>query len=353
MSQLTELESTREKINGIDDAILALLKSRGELALHVKKLKADGVIYKPDREAEIIRRVLDANNGPLSDKAIVSIYREIISSCRNLQKTLMAAYLGPEGTYSHEAALKLFGNTAELIPELSLSEVVQAAEKGTADMALLPVENSTEGAVIETHRLLLKSDLKICAEFILPVNHCLLTTAKNLSDIRFVHAHPQALGQCREWLQLHVPTAELINEASNGQAVLHIKKKPSRAAIASSQASVIFDVPVFMSGISDSGNNQTRFIVLGQSATAPTGRDKTSIICSVRDKVGALHELLSILAKNKVNLVRLESQPHADHEYVFYMDIEGHQGTATIAKALDELNVAAKTCKILGSYPKG
>ncbi|HUP26486.1 MAG TPA: prephenate dehydratase [Candidatus Limnocylindrales bacterium] len=353
MSPLTDLDKVRQKIDGIDDTILNLLKARGELALHIKGLKQGGSTYRPERESEILHRLLNTNQGPLPEQAIESIYRQIISACRNLQKKITVAYLGPEGTYSHEATLKMFGVTADLVPHMSLPEAVRSAEKGTTDVVLLPIENSTEGAVIETHRLLLKSDLKVCAELIIPINHCLLTKARKLSDIKVIHAHPQALGQCREWLQLHVPGAELINEASNGQAALNVKKKSKHAAIAGPQASAIFDVPVLVSGISDSANNYTRFIVLRQSAALPTGNDKTSMICSVRDKVGALHELLSILAKHHVNLVRLESQPHADHEYVFYIDIEGHQAMPAIGKALDELSKAAKTCKILGSYPKG
>lgn len=349
---MPDLETIRQQINSVDDSLLRLLAKRADLAIRIKELKSNGVIYKPSRESQIIKRLVQNNSSALPNSAIESIYREIISACRNLQKPIMAAFLGPEGTYSHEAALKLFGSTAKLLPQLSLAEAVRSVENGSADVALLPVENSSEGAIIETHRLLLKTDLYICAEFVLPISHCLITKSKKLSSIKAVHAHPQALAQCREWLQLNLPSAELINESSNGQAVISIKKKAKHAAIASSQAATIFNMPVLMAGISDSSVNQTRFIALGGSPAELSGEDKTSIICSVNDKVGALHELLSILSAHNVNLVRLESQPHTDHEYVFYMDIEGHQNDPDINTALKQLSMAAKTCKILGSYAK-
>jgi chorismate mutase / prephenate dehydratase len=349
---MPDLETIRQQIDSVDDSLLKLLEKRADLAVKAKELKSNGLIYKPSRESEIIRRLIKRNNSALPNNAVESIYREIISACRNLQRPLMAAFLGPEGTYSHEAALKLFGNTAKLLPQLSLAEAIRSVENGSADVALLPVENSSEGAVIETHRLLLKTDLYICSEFVLPISHCLISKSKKLSSIKAVHAHPQAMGQCREWLQLNLPDAELINESSNGKAVINIKKKAKHAAIASSQAASIYNMPVLRPGISDLPGNQTRFIVLGHSPAELSGEDKTSIICSVNDKVGALHELLSILAMYNVNLVRLESQPHTDHEYVFYMDMEGHQSESDINMALKKLSLAAKTCKILGSYAK-
>lgn len=348
----TKLDNLRQEIDSIDDRILQLLNARAEVALRVKEAKGTTAIYNPAREAAIVRRMQASNTGHLPNQAIAGIYREIISSCRNLEQPLSVAYLGPAGSYSHEAALKSFGETANFIPQLSLPEVIKSVNNAAADLALLPIENSTEGAVTESHRLLLATDLLICKEFILPIRHCLLTSERKIEEIKVVHAHPQALGQCREWLQLHLPHARLVSEASTSQAAANVKDSPGQAAIGSIYTAETTGVPILVTGINDFADNQTRFIALGKFPAVASAHDKTSIICSVRDKVGALHELLAILAKHEVNLVRLESQPHSDHEYVFYIDIEGHQNTPTIKTALHELAQAAKTCKILGSYPK-
>lgn len=353
MKNNDRLTAVRSLVDKVDMQIVKLLEKRAVLALRIKGLKDVGTVYKPDRESDIIKRVKSHASGPIPDDAIESIYREIISACRNLQKPLIVSFLGPEGTYSHEAAIKMFGNTAKLESRLTLAGAVKSVESGACDIALLPIENSSEGAVTETHRLLLNTRLKICGEINIPIIHCLVTEASVLSQIKSVYAHPQSLGQCREWLQTNLPGVNLFNEASNAQAVQKAKGHPKRASIASYQAAAISEMPILVPAINDLPDNQTRFIALGHIDTQPTGDDKTSIICSVKDKVGALHELLAILTKNDANLLRLVSQPHTDHDYVFYMDLEGHIASANISSATQELQSAAKTCKILGSYPRG
>ena len=353
MNQSDTLNEIRKRIDKLDEGILTLLKERANIALEVKQAKKDGFIYKPGREAEIMSRVCKLNDSQLPNTAVVSIFKEIVGACRNLEQSLKVAYLGPEGTYSHEAAVKLFGSTSEFIPEISLHEATRAVEGGTADVALLPFENSSEGGVTETHKLLLDTRLHIIAEYTMQISHELLSHAASLSDIRTVHAHPQALGQCREWLQHHLPQATLVNEVSNSQAAALAAKESQSAAIAGKQAAEIYQLPIVVSGINDIPDNTTRFIALSKLEAEPTGHDKTSVVCTVKDKPGALHELLGIFAAHNVSLTRLESQPHPDHHYAFYIDFTGHVREPEIAATIAELMDAAKSCKVLGSYPEG
>lgn len=353
MTKEEDIQAIRRQIDTVDDEINALLALRAECAIDMKRAKGEAPIYRPSREALIIKRMQSENKSKLPAESVAAIFTEIVASCRNLEQRLNVVYLGPEGSYSHEAAQKMFGTSSDFIPQLSLREVIRKVEADPTAVAFLPIENSSEGAVIETHRLLLSTPLQITGEYTLPIKHCLLSMAQDLAAIKVVHAHPQALGQCREWLQRNLPHAELINESSNSQAAMVALKKPATAAIASQQAAMIVGIPVLKTGINDFSGNQTRFVALSTYETQPTGDDKTSIICTVRDKVGALHELLGIFEKHKLSLVRLESQPHPDHQYAFYIDFDGHSSTPAIAQALEELTEASRSCKILGSYPKG
>lgn len=346
-----DLADLREQIDAIDTTILSLLGKRADCAIEVKKVKGTANIYRPSREAEIKKRLKEINTTELPDDSVVAIFTEILTSCRNLEQQLSIAYLGPEGTYSHEAAVKMFGATSNFQPYLTLSEVLKAAQNGSCDIAFLPVENSSEGGIIETHRFLLSTELVISGEHVLPIKHCLVSGADNIQAITSVHAHPQALGQCREWLQSNLPQALLIPAGSNAQAALAVHGDLQAGAIASQQAAARAGVAVLVNGINDIPNNKTRFIALSRFKSQPTGHDKTSLICSTKDGVGALNQLLSILASYDINLLRLESQPHVDHDYVFYIDFQGHLADSNVAAALAELTPAAKTCKILGSYP--
>lgn len=347
-----KIATIRKKIDIVDSQLAVLVAKRAECAIEMKRAKGDKPIYRPSREAEILKRVQRENVSKLPDESMRAIFTEIVTACRNLEQELQISYLGPEGSYSHAAAQKMFGLTSKFIPQLSLHEVLSAVESGMVDVAFLPIENSSEGSVIETHRLLFATSLGITGEFILPIRHNLLSISSNLKAIKTVYAHPQAHGQCREWLQHNLPLAKLVNADSNSKAASIALKQPHSAAIASKQAASIVGIPVLESGINDFSDNQTRFIALSSHKTSPTNSDKTSIICTVRDKIGALHELLGIFEKYKINLTRLESQPHPDHEYTFFIDFEGHRDTQSITKALEELGRTAKTCKILGSYPK-
>ena len=351
MSQATGLAVIRTKIDAIDQTILDLIGQRAKCAVEAKVLKGSAKIYRPSRETEIKTKAVANKAALLPTNSVVAIFTEIVAACRNLEQQLSISYLGPAGTYSHEAAVKMFGSSSDFRPHVTLSEVLKAAQNDACDIAFLPIENSTEGGIIETHRFLLSTDLEISGEYTLPIKHCLISDAKSLKTITSVHAHPQALGQCREWLQLQLPHAKLIPEASNAQAALAVRGNTHAAAIASQQASSLVGVAVLVKGINDFPGNKTRFIALSRFKPAATGHDKTSIICSVKDGAGALNHLLSILAGYSINLLRLESQPHADHDYVFYIDFQGHLDDPNVTAALAELTPAAKTCKILGSYP--
>lgn len=349
MSQ--QLSGLRSQIDAVDNGIIDLLKQRAELAEKIKIAKT-GPIYKPSREASIIERLCGENHTGLPDEAISAIFRQIIGACRNLEQPLAVSFLGPAGTYSHQAAVKLFGSTSRFVPQTSITKAVDAVERQLSDVALLPFENSSEGSITETHRLLLTTPLQIIGEYTMPITHALLSKAAGLKAIKTVYAHPQALGQCRQWLQANLPNATLVGESSNSQAAKRANKQLTAAAIASADIAEQYGLTVLTNQIQDSADNRTRFIALSKYSTESTGNDKTSVICTVRDKPGALHELLGILAKHGISMTRLESQPHPDHIYAFYIDIEGHASQAQIQNALKELSLAAKTCKMLGSYPK-
>jgi chorismate mutase/prephenate dehydratase len=346
-----EIDELRQQIDAIDDSLVELIDQRAKLAQQIKIAKR-GPVYRPSREANILRRITKNNKTPLSDLTLTAIFRQIIGACRNLEQPLRVAYLGPEGTYSHAAATKLFGESSQFLPHNSLTKVVDMVERSDADIGILPFENSSEGSVTETHRLLLSTSLHVIGEYTMPIVHALLSNATSLSKIRTVYAHPQALGQCRNWLQANLPHAILVGESSTAEAAKRVARQNTTAAIASSVNADMYNLQVIADHIQDIPDNKTRFIMLGKFRTEPTQHDKTSIICTVRDKPGALHELLGIIAKHNVSMTRLESQPHPDHMYAFYIDMEGHTDTDKLNKMLKELDGTAKTCKILGSYPR-
>ncbi len=347
-----KIQKIRTKIDAVDDAMLSLLAQRAELVIAMKQAKGGANIYRPSREADILNRVVRHNNSQFPDKTIRAIFTEIVTGGRNLEEKLRVAYLGPEASYSHEAAIRLFGSQSDFLPRLRLTDVVAAVERGEADVAMLPIENSSEGSVAETLQLLRRTPLRITGEITMPIVHCIMSHAPSLTAIKQVVAHPQALGQCRAWLQLHVPDAELVSATSNSAAAALAKKNSSMAAIASEKAAGLFDVPILHRSIQDEAQNTTRFIVLGKTETQSTGNDKTSIICTAHNKPGALHELLGIFLKHGVNLLALTSHPEPDGDYAFYIDFEGHSSDTVIRKVLDELAESARQCIIKGSYPR-
>lgn len=348
------LEALRQEIDDINQALIRLLNKRARVAQEIGKAKKGGPIYDPAREAEVVKRVIASNNGPLSDDALTAIIKEVIAACRAIQEPLRVAYLGPEGTYSEEAARKQCGVSSAYIPCESIDEALRTAESGQADVSVLPIENSTEGAVNRTLDLLLQTPLQICGELALPIHHQLLSKAAALEDITEVCAHPQALAQSRNWLATHLPGVKQTPTASNAAAARIAQKSSKVAAIAGKQAAERYELPILQSNIEDDPTNATRFVVLGKHSSTPTGSDKTSLIWSVANESGALYDALAVLSRNHVNMIKLESRPSKEStwDYVFYVDIDGHQHDEVVAKALRELRKQLKLVKVLGSYPK-
>ncbi|MBS0353816.1 MAG: prephenate dehydratase [Proteobacteria bacterium] len=355
---LRELGVVREQIDTIDAQMLALLNQRAKCAQHVGEIKARygdaGYIYRPEREAQVLRRIQSLNDGPLPNESVTFFFREVMSACLSLENPLGVAFLGPLGTFSESAAVKQFGHAARLAPQTTIDDVFREVEAGHADYGVAPVENSTEGAVGRTLDLLLGSPLKICGEVVLRIHQNLLTRETELSAIRKVYSHAQSLAQCHEWLNSNLPDVPRISVGSNAEAARLAALEPGVAAIAGEAAAERYDLPRLVESIEDEPNNTTRFLVLGRHDAGRTGADKTSLIMSAANRPGAVHELLAPLADAGVSMTRLESRPAraALWEYVFYVDIDGHREDPAVKAALDDLGSNAAYLKILGSYPQ-
>lgn len=348
-----KLKQYREQIDRIDDDLLKLLNQRAALAQQIGHLKGEDTVLRPEREAQVLQRVVSANPGPLPAESAKTLFTEIMSHCRALEAPLAVAYLGPTGTFSEAAVIKRFGHASQGVPCASIDEVFRAVESGEANYGMVPVENSSEGAVGRTLDLLLQSPLKVSGEVVLPVHQCLLSLTPNLADITRVFSHPQSLGQCQGWLNTHMPHAERISVASNAEAASMAALQPLTAAIAGKMAAEHYAVPLRAENIEDDPRNTTRFLVIGDQEVAPSGNDKTSLVMSAPNRPGAVHDLLVPLAKHGVSMTKLESRPARSGlwEYVFFLDIEGHQSDAKVATALLELKQVASFVKVLGSYP--
>lgn len=346
------LKKIRDRIDALDDGILRLFNSRARLAQRVARLK-NGAVYRPEREAQVLRRLQSRNAGPLSRHAVARLFSEIMSACRALQDALAVAYLGPRGTFSEEAVLKHFGGLTAAVPCSSIDEVFREVETGAVGYGVVPVENSTEGAVGRTLDLLLATPLKICGEVMLPVHQCLMNKSGGRAEVRRIYSHTQSLAQCHEWLNQHHPKAERVAVVSNAEAARLASLDRRAAAVAGRTAAERYGLTIIARNIEDDPKNTTRFLVLATHDAAPSGADKTSLIMSARNVPGAMHELLTPLAKYQVSMTRLESRPSRTGlwEYVFYVDVEGHQKDANVAKALAELERRASFLKDLGSYP--
>ena len=351
------LAGVRAEIDGIDGELLRLLNYRARCAQKVGEIKAAhgeaGHIYRPEREAQVLRRLQEANPGPLPGENITFFFREVMSACLALEEPLGIAFLGPLGTFSESAATKHFGHAARLLPQTSIDDVFREVESGHAHYAVVPVENSTEGAVGRTMDLLLATPLKICGEVVLRIHQNLLSNETDLSRITKVYSHAQSLAQCHEWLNRVMPNAQRISIASNAQAAQNAAEEPGTAAIAGEAAAARYKLPKLVENIEDEPNNTTRFLVLGKHDAGISGRDKTSLIMSAPNRTGALYELLLPFSQAGVSMSRLESRParHALWEYVFYVDIDGHHDEAQVKAALAELAGRAAYLKVLGSYP--
>ena len=348
-----ELKKFRAQIDGIDDELLKLFNQRAKLAQQIGHAKNGSAVLRPEREAQVLKRMVDANAGPLSAQSVNALFTEIMSHCRALEEPLSVAYLGPQGTFSEAAVIKRFGQASHGVPCASIDEVFRKVESGEANYGVVPVENSTEGAVGRTLDLLMQSPLSLCGEVLLAVHQCLLSQDNDLTKIKRVYSHPQSLGQCQDWLNTHLPHAERVSVASNAEAASIAAKEKHSAAIAGRQAAERFGIAVQATNIEDDPRNTTRFLVIGNQDVASSGRDKTSMVMSAPNRPGAVHDLLVPFAKHGVSMSKLESRPAKSGlwEYVFFVDIEGHQTDSKVAAALKELKVVAAFVKILGSYP--
>jgi chorismate mutase/prephenate dehydratase len=350
-----QLKPLRDSIDELDRRLVELLNERARLAQQVGQLKHSGnaPVYRPEREAEVLRKIASINGGPLTEAALTGVYREVISACRALERPLQVAYLGPAGTFSELAMIKQFGSGVAGEPCVSIDEVFRAAETGHTNFAVVPVENSTEGAVSRSLDLLLITPLKILAEVSVAVRHHLLTQSGNLDGIKRVCTHPQTLAQCIGWLNMHLPKLERLTVASNAEAARMAAADPATAAIAGENAASIYNLQMAASHIQDDPQNRTRFAVLGHQETRPTGRDKTSLILSVPNRAGAVYHMLTPLAQHGVSMTRFESRPAklGAWEYYFYVDIEGHEADPKMAAALEALRGVCAYYKSLGSYP--
>ncbi|MDY0964987.1 MULTISPECIES: prephenate dehydratase [Massilia] len=351
-----KLKPLRERIDAIDAQILSLLSERGKVAQEVGHVKAEtnAPVFRPEREAQVLRGVADRNPGPLKDKDVQTIFREIMSSCRALEKRVTVAYLGPSGTFSEQAVFQQFGTAIHTLPCVSIDEVFRATEAGTADFGVVPVENSSEGAINRSLDLLLATTTIISGEVSIAVHHSLMTKTGSMDGVKVVCAHSQALAQCQVWLNLHHPDVERRAVASNAEAAVLASQDPTVAAIASEMAGEQYQLGVVQAHIQDDPHNRTRFLVIGQLQTGPSGKDRTGIVLAVPNKAGAVYNLLAPLEKHGVSMTRFESRPAriGTWEYYFYVDIEGHVHDAAVARALAELKDNAAFFKVLGSYPQ-
>lgn len=350
-----KLTPLRIKIDAIDAQILSLLNDRARLAQEVGHVKAEtrAPVFRPEREAQILRGVAERNPGPLKSHDLQTIYREIMSACRALEKRVVVAYLGPAGTFSEQAVYQQFGGAVDGLPCVSIDEVFRATEAGTADFGVVPVENSSEGAINRTLDLMLATTALISGEVAIPVHHSLMSKTGAMDGVTVVCAHSQALAQCQGWLNQHYPQLERRAVASNAEAALMASNDATIAAIASEMAGEQYQLGVVQAHIQDDPHNRTRFAIIGHLQTNPSGLDKTSLVLAVPNKAGAVYDMLAPLATNGVSMTRFESRPAriGTWDYYFYVDIEGHVFDPSVAKALEELRDNAAFFKVLGSYP--
>ena len=350
-----KLKPLRLQIDAIDTQLLDLLSQRARLAQQVGHVKAQTLapVFRPEREAQVLRGVAERNPGPLPAHDVQVIFREIMSACRALEKRVTVAYLGPPGTFSEQAVYQQFGSAVEGLPCTSIDEVFRATEAGTADFGVVPVENSSEGAINRTLDLMLATTAVISGEVAIQVHHSLMTKSALMDGVVVICAHSQALAQCQVWLNAHYPNIERRAVASNAQAAQMASNDPSVAAIASEMAGQQYQLGVVNAHIQDDPHNRTRFAVIGHLHTGPSGHDQTSLVLAVPNRPGAVYKLLAPLDKYGVSMTRFESRPAriGTWEYYFYVDVDGHGNDAHVARALAELKDSAAFFKVLGSYP--
>lgn len=358
MSDDKKLAQLRVDIDALDNQLIDLISDRARLAQDVAEVKNASAepanFYRPEREAQILKKVIEQNKGPLSEEEMARLFREIMSACLALEQQLDIAYLGPEGTFTQSAALKHFGHSVNTTAFGTIDQVFREVESGASNYGVVPVENSIEGVVNHTLDMLNHSSLTICGEVELRIHHHLLSKDESFDEITIVYSHQQALAQCRAWLDTHLIKAERIAVSSNAEAARIASNEEHVAAIASSAAGELYQLNNLASNIEDQPDNTTRFLVIGKEECSACGHDKTSLIFSAPNKPGALHKMLSCFADNGVSMTRIESRPSRREmwDYVFFVDIEGHADDQPVKKALLELEEHAAMVKLLGSYPK-
>ena len=356
--EIIPLPQLRQQIDQIDQQILGLLNQRANCAMEVAKTKiATGektTFYRPDREALVLRRIRELNPGPLSGDTTVSFFREIMSACLALEKPLEVAFLGPEGTFTQQAAFKHFGHAAHTLPVATIHEIFNSVEIDHCQFGVVPVENSTEGVIAHTLDRFLTSPLKICGEVEVRVHQNLIGDVSDLSEIKQVLSHQQSLAQCRQWLDTYLPNAERVAISSNAEAVRLVQSRNDQVAIAGKVAADLYELNIIEKNIEDEPNNTTRFMIIGKQQPESTGLDKTSLVLSIGNQSGALHKILEPFSKHGISMTHIESRPSRQGlwDYVFFIDINGHQDDANVAKALIDLKTNVTLLNILGSYPK-
>ena len=359
MANEPTLEELRRQIDRLDRDLLAKLSARARCAQQigaVKKAEQDKniVFYRPERERQVLERMQHLNEGPLPDREIARLFREIMSACLALELPLNIAYLGPAGTFTQAAALKQFGHSVKTAPMRSIGDVFKAVESGECQYGLVPVENSTEGMVTHTLDTLALSPLNICGEVAVRIGQHLLTHAERLEDIEVIYSHSQSLAQCRCWRSEHLPTVETVVTVSNAEAAKLAAKNGKSAAIAGKMAAELYELPIRYAHIEDDRDNTTRFLVIGKQSIAASGEDKTTILVSAQNRPGLLYRLLEPIERHGVNMTRIESRPSRQGiwEYIFFIDLEGHRSEAKMQALFTEIRTVASLFRVLGSYSK-
>ncbi len=356
--KLTNLPQVRERIDALDEKIQNLINERARCAQAVADIKiasGDGEadFYRPEREAQVLRKVIERNQGPLSGEEMARLFREVMSACLALEQPMQIAFLGPEGTYTHDAALKHFGHSVKTVAHATIDEVFRDVESGLSHYGVVPIENSTEGVVNHTLDMFFNSPLQISGEVELRIHHCLLCKDTDLEKIKTVYAHQQALAQCREWLDENMKGVATVSVSSNAKAAKIAAEEVGTAAIASCTAAELYGLSVIENTIEDEPDNTTRFLIVGRQSPPVSGQDKTSLLLSTSNRPGGLNRLLKPLSEAQISMTRIESRPsrRTMWEYVFFIDIEGHKEEVKVATALQTLAQESSALKVLGSYP--
>lgn len=364
LDEQAALGRLREQIDALDEQIGELISERAKCAIEVAKVKSANAehdssapkYYRPEREAQVLRKAMARNQGPLQDEEFARLFREIMSACLALEEQIQVAYLGPEGTFTQQAALKHFGHSANALTIPTIDGVFREVESGAVHYGVVPVENSTEGVVTHTLDSFMGSNVKICGEVVLRIHHNLLVSdVTNVESITRIYSHAQSLSQCRKWLDTNYPNADRVPVSSNSEAAKRIKGEWNAAAIAGEMAAELYDLHCHAKNIEDMPDNSTRFLIIGSEDVGPSGDDKTSIVVSAKNQPGALHDLLEPFHRNGVDLTRVESRPSRAGiwNYVFFIDFSGHQTDAIVKETLSDVASRVAELKVLGSYPRG